>query len=371
MRWFHIPFTKLLRFACLPVIVLALVLTLVHMQLSAATSMQISPQFVTRSGSELLLNGQKFRFAGPNIHWLGLDDSSEYLSQSHIDAAFSDAQHMDATVVRGQTLGMSVGCPNCLEPRLNQFNDQAFNTIDYSIKSAAAHNIRLIIPLVDWNITYEGGAHTFTSWRGISDQMQFYTNKTVIQDFEKYIFHLLTHVNPYTGLALKDDPTIMAWETGNELQSAPGSWTRTISSYLKSLAPNQLVIDGSMGINPNDFGISTIDMFSDHFYPRNTQQLLRDVAQAQQQRKAFLIGEWDWTNIPQYGWEASPHTSTPLATFLTAIETSQVSGDLYWQLYDSGHSGDDFSINYPGQNAAMQKMIQMLTTHAAKMSASR
>src|SRR2546423_1483049 len=37
--------------------------------------------FVTRSGSQLLLNGQPFRFAGANIHWLGLDDSTNYPSQ--------------------------------------------------------------------------------------------------------------------------------------------------------------------------------------------------------------------------------------------------------------------------------------------------
>jgi len=39
---------------------------------------------------------------------------------------------------------------------------------------------------------------------------------------------LLNHVNTYTCLAYKNDPTIMAWETGNELDP-PTSWTQTIS----------------------------------------------------------------------------------------------------------------------------------------------
>ena len=39
-----------------------------------------STGFVTRSGTHLMLNGQPFRFAGANIHWLALDDSTIYPS---------------------------------------------------------------------------------------------------------------------------------------------------------------------------------------------------------------------------------------------------------------------------------------------------
>lgn len=46
---------------------------------------------------------------------------------------------------------------------------------------------------------------------------QFYTNRTIIQDFKNYIEHLLTHVKQYTGLTYAEDPTIFAFETGNEL----------------------------------------------------------------------------------------------------------------------------------------------------------
>src|SRR5439155_14072295 len=37
--------------------------------------------FVTRTGSQLMLNGRPFRFAGANMHWLALDDSTTYPSQ--------------------------------------------------------------------------------------------------------------------------------------------------------------------------------------------------------------------------------------------------------------------------------------------------
>ena len=75
---------------------------------------------------------------------------------------------------------------------------------------------------------YHGGKFNFLRFRGInvksSDSskvdplvMQFYTNETIVQDFKNYIQHLITHKNPYTGLTYAEDPTIFAYETGNEL----------------------------------------------------------------------------------------------------------------------------------------------------------
>jgi hypothetical protein len=77
---------------------------------------------------------------------------------------------------------------------------------------------------------HHGGKHNFTDWRGLSDENQFYTNPLVISDFEQYISVLLNHINSYNGIAYKNDPTILAWETGNEL-SAPAHWVQTIATY--------------------------------------------------------------------------------------------------------------------------------------------
>lgn len=66
---------------------------------------------------------------------------------------------------------------------------------------------------------------------------------------------LLNHVNTYTGVALKDDPTIMAWETINEGGAyfladgaPPQAWNTAVAQYIKSLAPNHLVLDGTDGL---------------------------------------------------------------------------------------------------------------------------
>lgn len=251
--------------------------------------------FITRNGSTLYNNGSPFRFAGMNIHWLGLADPNggTYPSTVRIDNVFSAASSMSATVVRSHTLGASVGCPNCIEPALNQWNDTAFNTIDYAIKVARDHNIRLVIPLVDNYHYYLGGKHTFTDWRSDSNEDDFYSNTTVIQDFKNYINHVLTHVNQYTGVALKDDPTIMAWETGNELNNATGTWddnwTENIAAYIKSIAPNQLVSDGhtaeassSNNLTVSQLQLPDVDMYTDHFYPPHVSTMQANTALAQQ-----------------------------------------------------------------------------------------
>src|SRR6266446_7747140 len=200
--------------------VLALVLVILDKgfvpssRLSVPTVNLASRGFVTRSGSQLMLNGHPFRFAGANMHWLPFDDSTNYTSQFRINDGLDAAKEMELTVVRSHDLGISVGCSNCIEPSLGVFNETALLHDDYVIKAARDHGIRLIIPLTDnWHYP-AGGKHTFTDWRGLSTENEFYYNAQVISDFETYIRVLLNHVNAYTGLAYKNDPTIMAWRQG-------------------------------------------------------------------------------------------------------------------------------------------------------------
>ena len=65
---------------------------------------------------------------------------------------------------------------------------------------------------------------------------EFYTNPVIVSDFKNYVKKLITHVNPYTGLSYADDPTIYAYESGNELSGpvfgdmdVPVEWTREIA----------------------------------------------------------------------------------------------------------------------------------------------
>ena len=347
---------------------------------SASTSATSNPaldtsssSFVARSGSRLLLNGNTFRFSGANIYWLGLDENVPsgtvaYPTTFRVDDALATAHEMGATVVRSHTVGYSTGCSLCAEPSLGVFNETAFQHMDYAVKSAQDHGLKLILPLTDNYHYYSGGKHNFTDWRGVAEN-DFFTNQTVINDFKQYIGYLLNRVNTYTGVAYKNDPTIMGWETGNELQpltQASASWTSTIAQYIKGIDSNHLVIDGTYGVNGYALTLNSpyIDVYSDHFYPMSASRVSNDAANVVAHSKVFIAGEYDWDNA---------QGGDSLASFLSAIESSGAAGDLFWSLFGHNDTGgfvqhnDGETLHYPGDTPDMASRVLLLRAHAFKI----
>jgi hypothetical protein len=322
-----------------------------------------SPSFVTKSGDKLMLNSKVFRFSGTNIPWGGLDQDGDvinYPSEFQVNNALATVADMGGTVVRCHTCGISTGNPQSVEPSLGKFNATALQHIDYFVAQAGKDGIRLDIPLVDNYDYYDGGYRNFTDWLGLSTPSncpsaacasQFYTNPRAIAAYEQYISAVLNHVNAYTGVANKDNPTVMSWETGNELPYGVGGaaeftkWTATISAYIKSIAPKQLVMDGSLGMDAGDLKLANVDIEDPHLYPLTTSLLSADASQTAAAGKAFVLGE--------YGWNEGG-----LTPFLSLIEnTPSIAGDLYWSLLppnnDFGFEEhyDGYQLHFPGDNS--------------------
>ncbi|MTD13746.1 hypothetical protein GIS00_07290 [Nakamurella sp. YIM 132087] len=357
-----------------------------------APSAPASSGFVTREGNTLMLDGQVFRFAGANQYYLGLDDNIRddkgnptFPPQSRTDDALNSAVRTGATVVRSHTLGMSVGCAVCIEPRRGVFDDTAFRSADYAIYRAGKLGLKLMIPLVDQWRWYHGGISTFTGWRGYTNnpdvsrnasnnqaqrasEAHFYTDPNVIADFRQYVRHILEHVNPYTGLAYKDDPTIMAWETGNEIWTANPDWTQQLASFIKhTVGAKQLVADGTaatgMSVSNAAIDAPDVDIVGGHFYPVDVAWMQRDAAVAAAHDKAYVVGEFDWTD------------KAATAKLLAAVEKDRnISGDLYWVLMphlEDGSPeihGEKYAIWSPALDPAALQIQQLLTAHAKRMS---
>lgn len=341
---------------------------------------------VTRVGSQLMLDGQPWRFAGVNMYWLGLDDDTRdaqgptYPSHAKIDEGFAAARTIGATVVRATSLGVSVGSPRSIQPSLGVFNDAAFDTIDYSVAAAARTGIRLMIPLSDMWQYYHGGKHTFTSWRGYTDlpgqtagtsnqqkelEQRFYTDPTVIADFRTYVARILNHVNVYAGVRLGDDPTIAIWETGNELWDAPPAWTAQTATFIKTLAPRALVADGSAAsgnrVANAAVDAADVDIVGGHFYPADLAWARADARVAAQHDKAYIVGEFPLNaaaNPDATGW-------------MTALAAdTNISGALAWVLmphHPDGSpqvSGDGYGFHVPGANAEEARQVAVFQSGA-------
>lgn len=116
--------------------------------------------------------------------------------------------------------------------------------------------------------------------------MQFYTNRTIIQNFKNYIQHLMTHRNPYTDLTYAEDPTIFAHEAGNELggpkfddEDVPVEWTQEACCRWHIRREQ----------DPSQY--PEVDVYSDHFYPLNVAKLEADIELVGSAKKVYLAGD--------------------------------------------------------------------------------
>ncbi|MFI7545099.1 hypothetical protein [Actinoplanes sp. NPDC049599] len=309
----------------------------------------LNHRFVTRDGAELRVGDRQFRFAGTNIYWLGLDENVggvDYPTYFRIRDALDTAKAMGMTVVRSHLLA-STGHPKTLLPGKDAgFNDEAFRTIDYAIAYAGRIGVRLILPLTDNWAYYHGGHADFTQPYGLPDSA-FYTDPRVIADYQAYASHAMHRVNALTGKRYLDDPTIMAWELGNELEGMTPEWINANAATFAAWAPRQLIAAGRrFDIDPDTLAAADVDIVDVHYYPPTAAKVRADAATVAAAGKVYIAGEY-----------ASTAASSALLDPLVADRT--VTGMLSWSLF--GHhdrSGfvphdDGFTFHYPGDDERM------------------
>ena len=163
------------------------------------------------------------------------------------------------------------------------------------------------------------GAGKTPRWLGLSNTSSFYTDEQAIGAFRTYVKRRLDHVNPYTGRRARDEPAIIAWESGNELTMLehndggppPAEWTCGLAHFIKGIDANHLFMDGAYGVDPNTLGCAAVDLHSNHYYPSDAARLAEDVKACAAARKPLVIGEYGWTD----------NSST--APFLAAAEAAE------------------------------------------------
>ena len=343
--------------------------------------------FVTQSRTHLLLAGREFRFGGANIEWLGVagygpsDPAGPHFpSHYEVDDAMATAHELGATVVRSQTMGDSAGCEACIEPALGRFNEAAFEHIDYALASARAHGIKVIPTIVGDDALAGGTGCVYLSWRGIVqpdcsliNMAPFWTDATVIGDVEDHIAALLDHVNVYTHVAYKDDPTILGWDLMNG-GGSPIAWTRQIVAFVRSIDSRHLILSGYANA-----GIQAVGACVSFIYPHWHMPLAMVkpwMTRCTRAHKPFIAYEygWDRTNYP---------TLRRFESFLDTLRrTPGLAGDAFWalQAHADGHgwmpipanttdpatavtgeSGQWWALYYPG--------VRTLVSTAADMGA--
>ncbi|KAJ3087348.1 hypothetical protein HK102_011288, partial [Quaeritorhiza haematococci] len=276
------------------------------------TSSSSALPFVKRLGSTLYLerdgladsnNQQKlqpFRFVSynvPNLHVLE-DPYWHIPTPWEQEDALRSVSQIGGKVVRIYTLSFRkssdppelkrhVYPPNStvlterpkLPPSTVQFtyDEDLFRALDTALDIARNQSIYLIIPFID-NYEWWGGIESFVQYHPHtpppSSSWLFFTDPYIRSSFKSLVSAVINRNNTVNGIRYADDPTILAWQLGNELTYSggrvPAEWTRDMAAFVKGLDSKHLVMDGSYGKYGWDGELladPNVDIFDGHYYP--------------------------------------------------------------------------------------------------------
>lgn len=99
----------------------------------------------------------------------------------------------------------------------NLLQNEHLRLFDYLVRKLKERGIRLIItPIAFWGNGWPEPDEATPGFSALYGKDACLTHPAAIRAQENYLYQLLNHVNPYTGLAYKDDDAVIAFEISNE-----------------------------------------------------------------------------------------------------------------------------------------------------------
>ena len=259
---------------------------------STAIASASNDGFVYAEGTEFMLDGSTYYYAGTNCYYL------TFKSKEAVDNVFDDAEAMGLKVIRTwgnidvgvitDQVNSETGAPvftdnndgsgekdgyyfQYFDPELGKpvvnEGENGLQSLDYAIYQAEKHDMKLLITFTNYWDAF-GGMGQYIKWAkqiGLTNLVKddFYTNETIKQWYKDYVYTLLNHTNVYTGRQLKDEPAVFAWELANEPRCSTDpqaendvlyNWAKEMSEYVKSIDSNHMVSVGDEGFFNKEYG---------------------------------------------------------------------------------------------------------------------
>jgi mannan endo-1,4-beta-mannosidase len=262
------------------------------------------PGFVSRRGTGFVIDDKPFRFTGANVAVIYTDEERARMSETLHQAALDGA-----SVVRIWAFGESgeddgkpggVMRSDWLKHPFRRgpedWNEEAFESLDRVINEAEREHLRVLICLGNW-WRDTGGVVRYLRWAGLPDAaddtqpyginieraLAFYTNVETRRLYREHVQRIVGRRNSITGRLYRDDPTIFGYELMNEAQAPTGrsgarrAWIAEMSAYVKSIDPDHLIAPGVWGYRTSwerrewleDHSLPNIDYCDAHIYPRD------------------------------------------------------------------------------------------------------
>jgi mannan endo-1,4-beta-mannosidase len=351
--------------------------------------------FVRRLGRTFNHRGRVFRPVGAANYYLMYKSPAmvDFVLEAAAESGFNTVRTWGSLVIgnqdgsnsiRGKADGVYFQYWDGTAPAFNDGSD-GLQHLDYVVYKAGQLDLKLVIPFVNnWNDF--GGMDQYVRWRGGQYLDEFYTDPAIRGWYKDWIAHLLNRVNTYTGVAYKDDSTIMTWELANEPRCRafgvyPDSgtcttqtlidWAADVSAFVKSIDDEHLLSVGDEGFyctpgaadwteNCSE-GVDTlaladlphVDVASLHLYPDlwgkdpawGTEWIRRHIRDARRIRERAILGE--------FGLKDKSIRNPVYKEWTDTVLANGGAGAMYWILSDDQDNGtpypdfDGFTVYCP------------------------
>ncbi len=312
--------------------------------------------FITRNGAELRDGSKRFRFISVNIpNYFIIEDRAT--AQSPAWHRVTEFEQRDAArtvaYLGGQVLRVypfSVEGGRNVDGKLAHiydhngsiaYHEELFRDMDRGLAIAEEYHLRVIIPLVDEWQWFGGHAE----WARLVNAPEFWDDARARSAFQEFLLWLLNRRNTVTGRLYKEDPTILAWELGNEIESASDGWLHEMAAFIRHHDANHLLIDGGhKQLSYAALADPNIDILTTHY---TDDRFDRFAERAAELGKGYLYGEFSPVGDPY-----------AVRDIITRTIKSAAVGSLAWSLrfhserggfyYHADFNGESDSLHYPG-----------------------
>jgi mannan endo-1,4-beta-mannosidase len=357
-------------------------------------------EFVRVASGELTLRGAPFRFLGANV---GVMHSRAH--RDGLDAVLDAVVEDGMNVIRVWALGeRAEGSPEWATDYAFRIGEEgwvetSFTHLDRVLVAARARELKVIVVLANrWRDF--GGFPQYMRWAGVPfdenaayplselELVRFWDCARCDELYRTHVEHVVTRVNSISGLAYRDDPTILSWELVNE-SSAPArarallvSWTQRMAHFVRALDSKHLIAAGHIGYERAHqrqtwrevSALPEIDYCDAHAYPasygrvddiRELRAFVHDrVALARELGKPLIWGEFGFRTralrvmgVPRARWYDA---------FLTASRLEGVTGALVWNYLPWSGQRLEHAIHPRGEGDAWTLDIRATLRRAAR-----
>lgn len=242
----------------------------------------------------LTLHGRPFAVAGANCYYLMSRAADSKVCRDTIDA-LDAAAASGINVIRTWAFCDGQSQWNALQPQPNNIDEKIARALDFVIHEGKVRGLRLILCLNNYWKDY-GGMLQYVKWsrqaRGlpVNDGVkaeEFYQDSLCQTWFRDYLATIMGRVNVYTGIAYRNEPSILAFSICNEPQchgdesaTVISAWVHETAGYIKRHLDSDHLLcvdcEGFMGpstadccstVNPYNCSYTGCDFFAESSSP--------------------------------------------------------------------------------------------------------